>query len=328
MTAERRHRRIRNTVIILLALSAVVGLLAYNIYSSYHNLIVREWTISSDKIEQDVDLVVVSDLHTSTFGEKNEELVSMIADQNPDAIILAGDMLNSDAADDTEVCSLVRQLVGIAPVYYGLGNHEIDYMEAAADGDDDSSQYGEDSSEYEEDSSGDNSSIYFHMDSADPLIQDLEAAGAIMLDETYTDITINGNAIRIGGLYNYAFTREGAVSLLDEAKVYSFLSDFQNTDAFQLMISHRPDSFVFGDASKLWNIDLVISGHDHGGQVIIGNVGLYGGDQGFFPEYVHGLFTKDNLQIFITSGLGSQSELLPRFNNRPEIAVLHLTAAE
>ena len=33
------------------------------------------------------------------------------------------------------------------------------------------------------------------------------------------------------------------------------------------MMAHRPDSFIFGNASKIWDVDLVVSGHTHGGQV-------------------------------------------------------------
>lgn len=105
----------------------------------------------------------------------------------------------------------------------------------------------------------------------------------------------------------------------------AFLQDFQNTDRLKIMLSHRPDSFIFGDASKVWDVDIVISGHDHGGQVVLPFLGgVFGGDQGYFPEYVHGLYEKDNFQIFITSGLGSNKQKLPRFNNPPEIAVLNI----
>ncbi len=45
--------------------------------------------------------------------------------------------------------------------------------------------------------------------------------------------------------------------------------DYENTDAFKIMLSHRPDSFVFGQAADTWKIDLVVSGHVHGGQVRI-----------------------------------------------------------
>lgn len=107
--------------------------------------------------------------------------------------------------------------------------------------------------------------------------------------------------------------------------VRNFLEEFQNTDRYKIMLCHRPDSFVFGDASDYWKIDLVISGHDHGGQVVIPfKGGLYGGDQGWFPPYVHGLYRTGRIRLFVTSGLSSEKQKLPRWNNRPEIAVLNV----
>ena len=92
------------------------------------------------------------------------------------------------------------------------------------------------------------------------------------------------------------------------------------------MMAHRPDSFIFGDASKEWDIDLVVSGHTHGGQVRIPfKGGLYVGDQGYFPIYDKGLFDLNKIKILITSGLGSGKEKIPRFNNIPEVVNLKIT---
>ena len=52
--------------------------------------------------------------------------------------------------------------------------------------------------------------------------------------------------------------------------------------------------------------------------------GLWAPEQQWFPEYVHGFYEKDNLDIFITSGLSSNKKLLPRFNNPAEIVSLTL----
>lgn len=151
----------------------------------------------------------------------------------------------------------------------------------------------------------------------------------VHVEKEYEDIKVRSNKIRIGGLYEYAFAVDGAGNMVKKSipsKVRDFLMDYENTDAFKIMLSHRPDSFVFGQAADTWKIDLVVSGHVHGGQVRIpGKGGLYGGDQGWFPEYADGIhhFKAVNHMI-ITRGLGSDKEKLPRFHNIPEVVVIRL----
>lgn len=84
---------------------------------------------------------------------------------------MAGDMLNADSASPAVPVTLIEQLKDIAPVYYALGNHEIEYME----------QTGED------------------------LAEELTAAGAVVLDKAYVDLETEGVSIRLGGMYDYAF---------------------------------------------------------------------------------------------------------------------------
>ena len=241
--------------------------------------------------------MIISDLHSYEFDDSNEKLFQLIRQQSPDLILILGDMLNSDSVDSHVICEVLENLGGPVPVYYALGNHELDYMEHSPQ-----------------------------------LIQELEAAGAKVLDLEYEDIEVNGQKIRIGGMYDYAFALDGN-NTVDRGRmdpeVYDFLTDFQDTDHFKLMLSHRPDSFIFGDASKTWNIDLVVSGHTHGGQVVLPIFGgLYGGDQGWFPEYVHGVYERDNMSLFVTSGLSSNKKAVPRFNNPPEIAVVTLVGED
>lgn len=219
-------------------------------------------------------------------------MAEKIREIDPDLIFIDGDMLNGESENAEVPVTLIRELKDTAPIYYALGNHEIDYMENG------------------------------HPE----LTEELEAAGAVVLDKEYVDVEVDGIQIRLGGMYDYAFGLNGnndASSAPDDTR--SFLEDFQNTDRLKIMLAHRPDSFIFGDASKVWDVDLVISGHNHGGQVVLPFLGgLYGGDQGFFPEYVHGMYEKDNFQMLVTSGLGSDRQKLPRFNNPPEIAVLEI----
>lgn len=84
----------------------------------------------SDKVPmgKNLRLVVLSDLHNKEFGEKNIELVERVKRLSPDLILLAGDMVNK-SEDRTDVAvDLCSQLAEIAPVYYGIGNHEGNMM--------------------------------------------------------------------------------------------------------------------------------------------------------------------------------------------------------
>ena len=277
------------TVLVFIAAALAVYILA-SLWISVNYIVVREYTADTGKSDTGFRAVVVSDLHDHRFGGDNEMLAEKIRETEPDIIIMDGDMLNAQSQDASVPIELIGLLKDTAPIYYALGNHELFYMENG------------------------------HPD----LTEELESAGAAVLDKNYVDIEINGTQVRLGGLYDYAFGLNGNNDALAAPNdTLGFLQDFQNTDRLKIMLSHRPDSFIFGDASKVWDVDLVISGHNHGGQVVIPFLGgLYGGDQGWFPEYIHGMYQKDNILLFETSGLGSDKQKLPRFNNPPEIAVL------
>lgn len=292
---KRRKRIFMAAGIVLAAVIAIAVFIKVEIYISYNSLEAEEYTISSDRINSEVKLALISDLHDHTFGEKNEELVQMLKEQEPDLILMAGDMINDISKDSHVAVELIEQVKDIAPVYYSLGNQEEDYI-------------GRGTSD---------------------LLNELKDAGAIVLDESYQDIQVNGNAIRLGGMYDYAFALDGNNTTTKESmrpSLYQFLTDFQDTDSYRLMMAHRPDSFIFGDATRTWEIDLVVSGHNHGGQVILPFLGgIYGGDQGWFPKYVDGVHHfKKVKNMVITRGLGSGEEKLPRFNNKPEVVMIYL----
>lgn len=285
------RRRIWMGAILLLALALWT---AAGVRQSYRDPVVRTWTVPVQHLSAPVRAVVMADLHNRDFGEDNRVLEELTADAEPDLILLDGDIVNADAADAGVAVSLVLALKDIAPVYYAWGNHELDYLRAGTS----------------------------------PLREELEAAGAAVLDREWTDLTVNSAALRLGGLYDYAFAMDDFNTCDPERmdpEIYDFLTAFQDTDRCRIMLSHRPDSFIFGEAAATWDVDLVISGHDHGGQVVLPLLGgVFGGDQGLFPAYVHGICEKDGLTLAITSGLGSQREALPRFRNPPEIMVLDL----
>lgn len=297
------------TVILLLIILLTLLWFVGEILVSYHWMKVNRYPVQvrnlryADTVtDAGFKMVVISDLHDHEFGKDNEKLIRCVKEQDPEMIILDGDMLNEDSKSDEVPIRLVKGLAEIAPVYYALGNHELDYISTA-----------------------EGKKMQKHPENSE-LVKDLTDAGACVLEEGYRDVEIGGCKVRIGGMYEYAFALDGdnsAENLTGDTR--DFLEDFQNTDRYKIMLCHRPDSFIFGDASDYWKVDLVISGHDHGGQVVIPfKGGLYGGDQGWFPPYVHGLYRTGRIRLFVTSGLSSEKQILPRWNNRPEIAVLNV----
>lgn len=91
----------------------------------------------------------------------------------------------------------------------------------------------------------------------------------------------------------------------------------------KILLAHAPN--VFSSAAQS-NIDLVLVGHTHGGQVRLPVIGaLVAPGQGFFPKYDYGQFTSGLTNMIINGGLGES--LLPiRFYNRPEIVLVKLVS--
>lgn len=279
----------KKIVKILLIIIAILFLVCLtSIWLSYNWPTVSNYTVTSSKIAEPFRMVLISDLHDHQFDKNNEKLSEKIREQSPDLIIIDGDMINSDSENADTAVEVVCALKEIAPVYYSYGNHEYAYMEAG------------------------------HTD----LQAELEDAGAVVLNYQSIDLEVKGNSIRLGGLYEYGF-ETGMQSEEENQRALSYLEEYVDTDRYLIMCAHRPDSFYPWNTADDWGIDLVLSGHLHGGQVIIPGIGgLYSQLEGFLPQYDYGQYKLGDSDMIITRGLGSNPKILPRFNNLPEIAVV------
>ena len=71
-------------------------------------------------------------------------------------------------------------------------------------------------------------------------------------------------------------------------------------------------------------VDLVFTGHAHGGQIRLPFMGgLFAPHQGFFPRYTEGMFEKDGTVMVVSRGLGNSTFPLRLFN-RPELVAVTL----
>ncbi len=263
-----------------------------SVWASYNILTVSRFVLPSDKINSSFRIVMIADLHDHTFGRQNTSLVKKIAREQPDVICMVGDMINSSSYSDEIAVGLVEQLKEYAPVYYSMGNHELKYISEGHD--------------------------------RNVLFDHIQKAGAVVIDRTFEDIEVNGNLIRIGGMYEYGFKTSMQSDQANEAAL-KFLDEYLDTDRYMIMCAHVPGAFASWDYAGKYGIDLVLSGHLHGGQVIVPGVGgLYSQLEGFWPRIDYGQYDLSGADMIVTRGLSSNHKKLPRFNNLPEICVIDL----
>ncbi|MBE5867037.1 MAG: metallophosphoesterase [Lachnospiraceae bacterium] len=105
----------------------------------------------------------------------------------------------------------------------------------------------------------------------------------------------------------------------------SQLQKLKNNDEFTVLLSHRPELF---ETYVKEDVDIVFTGHAHGGQVRIPFVGgVVAPGQGFLPEYDAGIYTEGTTTMVVSRGIGN-SVVPVRVNNRPEIVIVELQKEE
>ena len=243
------------------------------------------------KLTESIRIVHLTDLHSCVYGENNEKLVQLVAEQEPDLILMTGDMLSRSDDGPGVVCALIPKLLEIAPVYYGYGNHEFQWENRTGE-------------------------------SLEPA---LEAAGAVVLNTTCLDVTVNEQALRIGGYHGY-YRQPGMYDISPEQHQaeLDFAADFENTDRYKILLSHIPTAWLDWGYINTCPVDLVLSGHYHGGQIVLPPVGgLAAPYVGLFPEYTRGLYVGEKAICVLSAGVGTE-DWLPRINNLPEVVVVEL----
>ena len=230
----------------------------------------------------------VSDLHNAEFGKNNAELLKLLSESKPDIIVITGDLIDANHTDVGIALGFAQESVRIAPTYYVTGNHE------AA-----SPQY-------------------------DTLKAGLEEAGVIVLEDEAISLERNGETITLLGLGDPDFTVKGDMFGETSAMVSTKLRNLIDDESrYTILLSHRPELFeTYTDGG----IDLVFSGHAHGGQFRLPFIGgLAAPNQGLFPQYDAGLYTDGGTSMVVSRGIGNS--IIPfRFNNRPEIVLVELNA--
>ena len=277
--------------VLCLVLIGVIGRIFYE-NSTFR---IKRYTICHEKIVRKANglkIAFLSDLHNSCYGRGNSKLLQAIQDENPDLILIGGDMLigkNGDYMDNA--CTLLQNLSMKFPVYYANGNHE--------------------------------SRMKFNPDKYEDRYQiyekKLKAMGvsllcneSVFLEEQ--DITITGLEL------DEYYYQKGKKVMMEESDMEDLVgvSDREN---FQILLAHHPEFF---EKYSEWGANLVLSGHNHGGIVRLPLLGgVISPQYRLFPKYDGGLYKKDGNDMVLSRGLGTHTIKI-RLWNVPELCMIEL----
>ena len=158
----------------------------------------------------------------------------------------------------------------------------------------------------------------------DALYQQTEEAGVTVLRMSSGILTVRGQRIALCGIPDpYEMVFSGAPDT--EEQIRQAMEDVDSAD-FTVLLAHRPELL---EKYAQFPLDLVVSGHAHGGQVRIPGVlnGLYAPNPGWFPKLAGGAYTPDGTTLIVSRGLAVRTRL-PRIFNRPEVVLVRCVPAE
>lgn len=278
----------RKSIIVLTVIAILLAILIIWIIWGNTALELNVFQTTSDDLPISFDgfrIAQVSDLHNAEMGKDNEKLISMLKDAAPNIIVITGDMIDSRNTKIDIALSFAEQAVKIAPCYYVTGNHEARIDE--------------------------------YRDFKEGLLE----LGVVVLEDACIEIELSGETITLIGVDDPSFKTDYLFGD-DETVIKSKLNELTSEDdGYTILLSHRPELF---DVYVESGVDLVFSGHAHGGQFRLPFIGgVAAPNQGLFPKYDAGIYTEGNTNMVVSRGIGSS--IIPfRVNNRPEVILVEL----
>lgn len=241
--------------------------------------------IRREELGNGLRIAHISDLHKKRFGKGNRVLCEMVRKENPDLIIISGDIVSRDQLDFSAVKSALRELCRIAPVYMIFGNHEQSLPDCKQE----------------------------------ELLEIISESEVKLLRNRSESVKIGERCVNIFGLEpKYStYKKNGGYKNLDVITA----EDMENLlgkcpDGENLLIAHNP---LFAEAYAEWGADFTFSGHIHGGSVRIFGKAMLSPERKFFPKYAKGVYRIGRMKLLVSAGLGKL-----RLFNPPEIVMYEI----
>lgn len=268
----KKHRWILPVLAILVALALI---------ALDERLILRTYTVASQKLTAEVRLAVVTDFHSS---DNADDVAAMVASCVPDAVLLVGDMFDDDTQNrPTErTLSLMRQLSAQYPCYYVSGNHEAWTGEM------------------------------------DALYQQTEEAGVTVLRMSSGVLTVRGQRIALCGVPDpYEMVFSGAPDT--EEQLRQAMENVDSAD-FTVLLAHRPELLAKYAQFPL-DLVVAGHAHGGQVRIPGLLNGLYAPNQGWFPKLAGGAYTQDGTTLIVSRGLAVRTRLPRIFNRPEVVLV-------
>ena len=262
------HIDLTQLSVYLAGIITVVITTVYFIVAVYlgSNVFITNYTFDTSKNVEPLRIVQIADTHLGVTLNKDNfgDLVEKINAQNPDVVLITGDYVDDDSKyeDMVGACEALSAINCKYGVYFSYGNHDKGYY--------DNSRRGYDVAKLEETLRANNVKI-------------LEDQYEI-LDNQYIIIG-RGDKSNSGRL-----PIDKLVAQIDK-------NEFDND--YTIVLDHQPNDY---DAESKANVDLVLSGHTHGGQLLpINRIGEYIGAN----DFTYGHENIGNTDFIVTSGASS-----------------------
>ena len=278
-------------MIIIMFLIAIIAFLGL-IYISTNVIKTKKYQVENSKLPEELDglkIAHISDVHSKIFGKDNSGVIDRVIKENPDVVIMSGDIIDKREEDIEKFVSMYKKIYERYPTYYSIGNHErkLGWKK------------------YKK---------YLKM---------LQMCGVHVIINGSEKLIKNDKHIIINAL---KFRENMQPKVLTKEKEEEFISYMKNklknldTKDFNILIAHDPENFKM---YKQLGVDLVFSGHVHGGLIRFGKICLLSPRRTFFPKYSYGKNTEENTTIITSAGMG-KATLPIRLFNRPEIVIVTL----
>ena len=275
-------------IMFLVGIIATLGL----VYISTNVIKTKKYEVKNSKLPEEFDglkIAHISDVHSKIFGKDNSGVIDRVIKENPDVVIMSGDIIDKREEDIEKFVSMYKKIYEKYPTYYSIGNHErkLGWKK------------------YKK---------YLKM---------LQMCGVHVIINGSEKLIKNDKHIIINAL---KFRENMQPKVLTKEKEEEFISYMRNKlknldiNEFNILIAHDPENFKM---YKQLGVDLVFSGHVHGGLIRFGKICLLSPRRTFFPKYSYGKNTEENTTIITSAGMG-KATLPIRLFNRPEIVVVTL----